>query len=247
VKGWRHRRVSVTGSSTLEFTMPRRPDLFDTLAPAWSAHYDPEAPWSLLGEPLEDLLAALPSQALEIPMPPDIHLIGDRIAIGKGTRILPGAILEGPLWIGEDVLIRGGAYLRGGCWIGNGCIVGANTEVKRSILFEGAKAPHLNYVGDSILGRDVNLGAGTILSNFRHDGGEIRIPVAGGEPIATGRRKLGAILGDGCRTGCNTVLNPGAIVGRGTQLYTGVQLRAGLYPANSLVKLRQQIEVVAQR
>jgi bifunctional N-acetylglucosamine-1-phosphate-uridyltransferase/glucosamine-1-phosphate-acetyltransferase GlmU-like protein len=104
----------------------------------------------------------------------------------------------------------------------------------------------LNYVGDSILGREVNLGAGTVLSNFRHDGAEIAIP-RGDERVATGRKKLGALLGDQVATGCNSVLNPGTIVGARTHLYTGVQLRAGLWPADSVVKLRQQIEVVADR
>lgn len=227
--------------------MPALPHLFEPLPEALAAHFNPEAPWDLLGAPLDILLAALPSQAIEIAMPPDVHLIGDRIAIGKGTRILPGAVIEGPVRIGRDVLIRGGAYLRGGCWIGDESVVGAASEIKRSILLDGAKAPHLNYVGDSILGAGVNLGAGTILSNFRHDGGEIHIPVDGGEPIATGRRKLGAILGDRCLTGCNAVLNPGTVVGGGTHLYTGVNLRSGLYPADSVIKLRQQIEVVARR
>ena len=128
-------------------------------------------------------------------------------------------------------------------WIGDGCVVGASTEVKRSILLDGARAPHLNYVGDSILGAGVNLGAGTILSNFRHDGREIRIP-RGGERLGTGRHKLGAVLGDGVLTGCNCVLHPGTIVGRLTQIYPGVQLRPGAYPEASVVKLRQQIEVV---
>jgi bifunctional UDP-N-acetylglucosamine pyrophosphorylase/glucosamine-1-phosphate N-acetyltransferase len=121
-------------------------------------------------------------------------------------------------------------------------VVGASSEVKRGILLPGAKAPHLNYVGDSILGRGVNLGAGAICSNFRHDGAEIAIPFDGGR-LATGRRKLGAIVGDGAAVGCNAVLNPGTIVGARTQIYTGIQLRSGVYPADSLVKLRQSIEV----
>ncbi|HEX7183364.1 MAG TPA: UDP-N-acetylglucosamine diphosphorylase, partial [Thermoanaerobaculia bacterium] len=99
--------------------------------------------------------------------------------------------------------------------------------------------------GDSILGRDVNLGAGTILSNFRHDGREVRI-AAGGHSIGTGRRKLCAVLGDGVVTGCNCVLHPGVVVGQGTQLYPGVQLRSGIYPERSIVKLRQELEVVPQ-
>lgn len=202
-----------------------------------------EAPWEALGDPLEAFLAALPSQSIASPLPPDVHLIGDKIAIGKGARILPGAIIEGPAWIGEDVLIRGGAYVRGGVWIGDGCVVGASTEIKRAILLPGAKAPHLNYVGDSILGAGVNLGAGTVLSNFRFDGAEIAIPT-GNRRIATGRRKLGAVLGDGVQTGCNCVLSPGVVVGAGTLIYPGVQLASGVYAAEAIVKLRQEIEIV---
>ena len=148
--------------------------------------------------------------------------------------------------IGRDVLIRPGAYIRAGCWIGDGCIVGASTEVKHSILLDGARAPHLNYVGDSILGRGVNLGAGTIASNFRHDGQQIQIPFEQGH-IDSGRRKLGAILGDRVLTGCNCVLHPGVVVGRDTQLYPGVQLRSGIYPASTIVKLRQTLEMVERR
>ena len=228
-------------------TMATLPLLFESLPTELEVDFDAQVPWSLLGAPLDQALSGLPSQGLAIAMPPDVHLIGDRIVIGKGTRILPGAIIEGPVRIGEDALIRGGAYIRGGCWIGDGCVVGASTEIKRAILLEGAKAPHLNYVGDSILGRNANLGAGTILSNFRHDAGEIRIPVEGSEPISTGRRKLGAILGDDCMTGCNSVLNPGTVVGQGSHLYSGVQLRSGIYPARSLIKLRQQLEIVERR
>ena len=150
--------------------------------------------------------------------------------------------------IGRDCEIRPGAYIRGGCWIGDGCVVGASSELKRAILLDRAKAPHLNYVGDSILGAGVNLGAGTILSNFRHDGREIRIPRGDerGERTPTGRRKLGAVLGDGVLTGCNCVLHPGTVVGRFTQIYPGVQLRPGAYPEASVVKLRQEIEVTAR-
>ena len=232
-------------SSTLA---PAFPALFDAVPGPFAERYEPEAPWSLLGEALDDLLATLPSSAVEIPAPVDAHLIGDRIAIGKGSRVAPGVVIEGPAWIGEDVEIRPGAYLRGGVWVGDGCTVGASTELKRAILFPGAKAPHLNYVGDSILGAGVNLGAGTILSNFRHDGGQILIPVGEGEDrvrLETGRRKLGAVLGDGVMTGCNAVLHPGVVVGRGTQIYPGVQLRAGMYAARSLIKLRQQVDVVS--
>jgi NDP-sugar pyrophosphorylase family protein len=226
--------------------MPSLPHLFDELVEPWASAYASDAPWQLLGESLDRILGALPSEKLEVRCPPEVHLVGDRIAVGAGTRIHPGATIEGPAFIGREVEIRSGAFLRGGVWIGDGCVVGASSEVKHSIMLEGSRAPHLNYVGDSILGRGVNLGAGTILSNFRHDGREIRIP-EGGARIPTGRRKLGAVLGDGVNTGCNCVLHPGVIVGKGSQLYPGVHLRPGIYGAQLLVKLRQQLEFVAKR
>ncbi len=216
--------------------MPKLPALWSELPEPFRGRLDPERPWDLLGSALDEALAALPSERIEVGLSPDVHLIGDRIVIGKGTRILPGAVIEGPIYIGA-------AYLRGGVWLEDGALVGANTEVKRAILLAGAKAPHLPYVGDSILGRDVNLGAGTILSNFRHDGAEIVIPWAGGR-LATGCRKLGALLGDSVQTGCNCVLHPGSIVGARTALYPGVQLRSGVVPAGVLVKLRQELEII---
>lgn len=224
------------------------PTLFADLPSPWARRFDPLAPWALLGEPLDDALAALPGERIEAALSPDVHLAGDKIVIGRGTRIHPTAVIEGPVWIGEDVEIRPGAYIRGGVWIGDGCIVGANTEIKCAILLPGAKAPHLNYVGDSILGSGVNLGAGTVLSNFRHDGREVRIPRREtGELLSTGRRKLGAILGDGVLTGCNCVLHPGSLVGRGTHIYPGVQLRPGVYGEDCVIKLRQEIDVVPRR
>jgi len=219
------------------------PPLWTELPPAFAARLDPERPWELLGDALDEVLAALPSQAIEIALDPRVVLAGDRIAIGAGSRIAPGATLHGPIRVGRDCEIRSGATLRGGVWLGDGCIVGANVEIKRAILLDGAKAPHLNYVGDSILGCSANLGAGTVLSNFRHDGAEIAIPT-GEARLATGRRKLGALLGDGVAVGCNSVLNPGTVVGAGTQIYTGVQLRSGVYSAGSLIKLRQSLEIV---
>jgi NDP-sugar pyrophosphorylase family protein len=222
----------------------KMPALWDCL-PGVFAAADLDHPWTLLDEPLDAALAALPSDAIEIRLLPEVHLVGDRIAIGRGTVVHPGVVIEGPIWIGRDCEIRVGAYLRGGCWIGDGAIVGAHTEVKHGIFLPGARAPHLNYVGDSILGAECNLGAGTILSNFRHDGGEISI--GGVERIPTGRRKLGAVLGDGVMTGCNSVLHPGVVVGQRTQIYPGVQLRSGIYAADQIVKLKQEIEIIPLR
>ncbi len=222
------------------------PPLFAALPAALAARYDPAAPWALLGDPLSEILEALPEEDLQSGIGPGVHLAGHRIVVCRGVRLHPGVVIEGPVFLGRDVEVRPGAYIRGGAWIGDGCVVGAHTEVKRAILLPHAKAPHQNYVGDSVLGAGVNLGAGTILSNFRHDGREIRIPTPAG-PIPTGRRKLGAILGDGVMTGCNCVLHPGTVVGSWTQLYPGVQLRPGVYPERSVVKLRQELEIVADR
>lgn len=222
------------------------PELFAQLPDPFAGRFNSDAPWELLDEPLDQILAGLPSSDIQGQISPEVHLSGDRIVICPGARIHPTAVIEGPIYIGRDVEIRPGAYLRGGIWIGDRCVVGANTEIKRAILLPHAKAPHLNYVGDSILGADVNLGAGTVLSNFRHDGGRIRIP-RDGDRIDTGRRKLGAILGDGVLTGCNSVLHPGTVVGQGTQIYPGVQLRPGFYPARSIVKLKQEIEIAPQQ
>jgi NDP-sugar pyrophosphorylase family protein len=222
------------------------PSLFARLPPELEPRYDAEAPWALLGGPLATLLAGLPSSAIDGRLDPGAHLLGDGISIGAGSRIHTGAVVEGPVFLGRGVEVRPGAYLRGGVWVGDGCVVGANSEIKRAILLPGARVPHLNYVGDSILGAGVNLGAGTILANFRHDGSEIAIPTADGR-LETGRRKLGAILGDNVKTGCNTVLHPGVVVGRGSRIYPGVQLRAGIYGAERIVKLRQDLQVVEQR
>ena len=222
------------------------PELFASLPEPLLAAYDPAAPWELLGDALDAALSALPGDGIEGLISPDANLAGDRIVIGRGTRVQPGALIEGPVRIGRDGLVRTGAYIRGGCWIGDGCVVGANTEIKRSVLLDGARAPHLAYVGDSILGLGVNLGAGTVLSNYRHDGGEISIVAAGGR-IDTGRRKLGAVLGDGVKTGCNAVLHPGVIVGRDSEIYPGVQLRSGVYAARTLVKLRQELVFVERQ
>lgn len=224
------------------------PPLFETLPEPFRDAYDPAAPWALLGEPLDAVLAALADldggPELRGEVAPGVHLEGAGISVGEGAEIAPGTVIEGPAWIGPGATVRPGAYVRGGSWIGDGAVVGANTEIKHSILFPGAKAPHLAYVGDSILGAGVNLGAGTVLSNFRHDGRNIVLRGPGGEPIDTGRRKLGAVLGDDVAVGCNSVLHPGVVVGRGTQTYPGVMLRNGVYPERSVVKLRQRLEVV---
>lgn len=206
--------------------------IFDDSGPVWGA----------LGDALKRYLEARDGWTVDCDIPGGVHLLGDRIAIGTGCRIEPGAVIVGPAILGEGVTVRTGAYVREFVILGAGSMVGAHSEVKGSILFPGAKAPHQNYVGDSILGREVNLGAGTILSNVKNVGREVTFHYDG-RVVHTGLRKFGAVLGDGCKTGCNTVLNPGVLLGPASVTYPNATLRGGFYPAGTLVKVRQNQQI----
>ena len=140
----------------------------------------------------------------------------ESISIGEGTIIEPGAYIRGPCIIGRNCEIRHGAYIRGNVLIGDHCVVGHATEVKHSILFNHVKAAHFAFIGDAILGNDVNLGAGVKCANLRLDGMPVHIR-CGKEKLSTGLRKLGAIIGDGCQIGCNVVTNPGTVIGKGVR------------------------------
>lgn len=134
--------------------------------------------------------------------------VDGRLQVGKGTKVLPGVVIEGDVIIGDNCKVGPNCYIRGSTAIGDRCHVGQAVEIKNSILLSGTNVGHLSYLGDSILGEKVNFGAGTITSNLRHDGGSHRSPVAGAM-VDTGRRKLGAIVGDGVHTGIHTSLYPG--------------------------------------
>lgn len=167
------------------------------------------------------------------------------VYIAPGAVVEPGAYVQGPTMIGPNTVVRHGAYVRGYCVIGAECVIGHATEVKRSIFLDGAQAPHFNYVGDSILGRGVNLGAGTKTSNLKNDAGPIVIR-SGDEEIPTGLQKLGAIVGDGVHTGCNCVTSPGTLIGPDSHVYPCTVLR-GVYPSASIIKMRQHIEIVSKQ
>lgn len=199
-------------------------------------------------EKVWDLLRVLESYVDER-LRPGIHgdvaegafVAEDRVYIAPGAVVEPGAMVKGPAIIGPGAVIRHGAYVREYVVVSANCVVGHATELKRVIMLEGSQAPHFNYVGDSVLGRGVNLGAGTRLANLKNDGTEIRLRF-GEETVSTGLRKFGAILGDGVHTGCNVVTSPGTLVGPGCMIYPGTVLR-GVYPARRLIKLRQEQEV----
>jgi len=165
---------------------------------------------------------------------PGAYLSDSAIAIGAGTVVEPGAFIKGPVIIGKNTEIRQGAYIRGDCIIGNGCVVGHTTEMKGSIMLNGAKAGHFAYIGDSILGNNVNLGAGTKLANLKVIPGNIVI-TADKKRYNTGRRKLGAILGDETETGCNSVTSPGTLMGPHSIVYPCVCVPGGFYPKRTII------------
>ena len=147
------------------------------------------------------------------------HINGN-VIIGRGTEIRAGVVIDGPVVIGENCEIGPNCYIRPGTTIGNHCRVGQGVEIKNSILMDGAKAPHLSYVGDSILGEHVNLGCGTVVSNLRHDAQNIHSMMKG-ELIDTGRHKFGVVMGDNVHTGINTSIYPGRKMGPGTSTRPG--------------------------
>ena len=171
--------------------------------------------------------------------------IGDRVIIGEGTIVEPGALIKGPAIIGKNCQIRHNAYLRENVIIGDDCVIGNSSELKNALLFNGAQAPHFNYVGDSILGHKAHLGAGAKISNLKLFPGNIEVEVDG-VPRDTGLRKFGALMGDHAEAGCNAVLNPGSILGRGAVVYPNIFWR-GILPANMIVKNKAEMEVVVKR
>ncbi|HDR7992365.1 MULTISPECIES: DapH/DapD/GlmU-related protein [Bacillus cereus group] len=160
----------------------------------------------------------------------------NNVFIGEGSRIEAGAYVKGPAIIGNNVTIRSGAYIRENVIIGDNCIIGHASEIKHSILLNDAKAPHFNYVGNSIIGNNVNLGAGAICSNLKYlpYGGDIYVTLAG-EKLSTDSRYFGCLVGDNSKIGCNVVINPGTIIGRNVISYPAIAIR-GTVEHDSLVK-----------
>lgn len=159
---------------------------------------------------------------------------GDGIWIHRTAVISPSACLNGPCVIGPGSQVRHCAYIRGSALIGENCVVGNSTEIKNAILFDGVQVPHYNYIGDSILGYQVHLGAGAITSNIKSDKSNVAIRAPWGD-IPTGLRKLGAMVGDRTEVGCGAVLNPGTILGKNCMVYPLSNVR-GCIPADRICK-----------
>lgn len=188
-----------------------------------------EYPWEALPK-IKDFIIEI-GKTLD----PDIYeQRGENIWVAKSAKIYPSAFLGGPLIICEEAEVRHCAFIRGSAIVGRGAVVGNSTEVKNSILFDGVQVPHYNYIGDSILGYKAHTGAGTITSNLKSDKSLVTVKM-GDEAIETGVKKFGAMLGDNVEVGCNSVLNPGSVIGRGTNIYPLSFVR-GYVAENSIYK-----------
>lgn len=168
----------------------------------------------------------------------DYDEIAPEVWVHRSAKIAPTAYIGAPAIIGAETEVRHCAYIRGSALVGNGCVVGNSTELKNVILFDGVQVPHYNYVGDSILGYRAHMGAGSITSNVKSD--KTNVVIHGGEDLATGLKKVGAMLGDFVEVGCNSVLNPGTVIGRNTSVYPLSSVR-GEVAADSIYKGRGAI------
>ncbi len=166
--------------------------------------------------------------------PADYKDCGNGVWIARSAVVAPTAYIGGPCVIGPQTEVRHGAFIRGSALVGAGAVVGNSTELKNCILFDGVQVPHYNYVGDSVLGYKAHMGAGAITANVKADKSNVTLRCRG-EAIPTGLRKFGALLGDGADVGCNSVLAPGTVIGRGSRIYPLSMVR-GEVPAGHIYK-----------
>ncbi len=207
-------------------------DLSQTIAGAYLSQFT--YPWEALSG-ISDMVRALGAT-----LDPDIYeRRGEDIWIAKSAKVAPTACLNGPLIIDEEAEVRHCAFIRGSAVIGKGAVIGNSTEIKNDIIFNCVQVPHYNYVGDSILGYRSHMGAGSITSNVKSDKTEVVVR-NGTEQRPTGRKKFGAMLGDYVEVGCNSVLNPGTVIGRHTNIYPLSSVR-GVIPAGSIYKSASEI------
>lgn len=191
-------------------------------------------PWELLGK-IKDFIVELGNS-----LPEDrFEKRGENIWVAKSAKVAPTACLNGPCIVDEDAEIRHCAFVRGSAIIGKGAVVGNSTELKNVILFNKVQVPHYNYVGDSILGFRAHMGAGSITSNVKSDK-TLVVVKSSVEQIETGLKKFGAMLGDNVEVGCNSVLCPGTVIGRNTNIYPLSRVR-GFVPAGSIFKSQGEI------
>lgn len=177
-------------------------------------------------------------------IPDGFSLYSDGVLIGENVKIYPNVTIEPPCVIGSGCEIRPGAFIRGNVITGKNCVIGNSTELKNCILLDGVQVPHYNYVGDSILGNKAHLGAGTICSNLKAD--KKNVVVKGKKQYETGLRKFGAMVGDFADVGCSSVLNPGTVIGKNTNIYPLTSVR-GVIPSDSIVKSKDNVVIKEER
>ncbi len=204
-------------------------DLFDlnhTKAKEYLARFT--YPWEAL-KGIRDLIVQLGAE-----LGPEYREISPQVWVHETAVVAPTAYLGAPCIIGAKTEVRHCAFIRGSALVGDGCVVGNSAELKNVILFDGVQTPHYNYVGDSILGYQAHMGAGSITSNVKGDKTLVTVRM-GDEKMETGLKKMGAMLGDFAEIGCNSVLNPGTIIGRNAQVYPLSSVR-GTVKANHIYK-----------
>lgn len=213
-------------------------DLTHTLASDYLKQFT--YPWEALAG-LSDFIIEL-GNSLD---PAEYEKRGENIWVHKTAKVFDSAYLYGPVIVGKDAEVRHCAFIRGSALIGEGAVVGNSTELKNVILFDKVQVPHYNYVGDSILGYKSHMGAGSITSNVKSDKLLVEIHAEDGK-IKTGRKKIGAMLGDNVEVGCGSILNPGSIIGRGTNIYPLSSVRGGV-DANSIYKKQGEVAKKEER
>ena len=193
-----------------------------------------EYPWEVLPE-INNFIIELGKKLDEA----KYEKIGEDIWVAKNAKVAPTAYIHGPVIIGENAEIRHCAFIRGKAIVGEGAVVGNSTELKNVILFNKVQVPHYNYVGDSILGYKAHMGAGSITSNVKSDK-KLVIVKNGKEKIETGLKKFGAMIGDEVEVGCGSILNPGTVIGKNTNIYPLSSVR-GVVPEKSIYKNQNEI------
>lgn len=206
---------------------------------AWPYLQQVTYPWEILSK-IKDII-------LEIGLTLDPEVYdnpSEGVWVAKSAKVFPSAYLGSPCIIGENTEVRHGAFIRGNALVGNGCVVGNSVELKNVIISDNVQVPHYNYVGDSVLGFKSHMGAGSITSNVKSDK-TLVVVKADGEKIETGLKKFGAMLGDYVEVGCNSVLNPGTVIGSHSNVYPTSSVR-GVVPANSIFKSGKGTEIVSK-
>ena len=218
--------------SMQSYTIANLLDLNETIAAEYIREYT--YPWEILPHIREIIISIGPTLPQE-----RFDRTGEDIWIAKSAKVFDSAYIAGPCIIDEEAEIRQCAFIRGSALVGKGCVVGNSCELKNVLLFNKCEVPHYNYIGDSVLGFHAHMGAGSITSNIKSDRTNVVIHEAQ-EDLPTGLRKMGAVLGDWTEIGCNSVLNPGSVIGRRTNVYPLSMVR-GCVPAGYIYKDKEHI------